>query len=74
MIETVEQFKCPECKATNFVRWKNDETERTIPCLSCYAEIFNPETQSMDSTGARILCIRGTGKTVKRDENTFEEV
>lgn len=38
----IETFKCPGCGAENNIEFAPGESERKIPCTSCYYEEWTP--------------------------------
>lgn len=45
----IETFKCPGCGAENNVEFAPGETQRTIPCTTCYYEEWEPALVDPDS-------------------------
>jgi hypothetical protein len=73
-IETVEQFTCPGCGATNHISWAPGESSRTIPCLSCFHDVW-AEDGSKTESGTKIVAVKNSGnRTFNRDEDTLVEV
>lgn len=47
-MEKREEFPCPNCGNVNFLVWSNpDEPDRTVPCISCYAEEWEGQTEPL---------------------------
>ena len=77
MTEKIEEFKCPNCNSSNYIIWGESETERNIPCLTCYGEEFS-QNESGDTVaitrGARFTCVKSSGfRGFCRDSDTFVE-
>lgn len=73
-VETVEEFVCDDCGATNYICWAPGETTRTIPCLSCFHDVW-AEDGTKTEEGCKVVAEKGKGvRTFNRDEETLEEV